>query len=165
MREKRIITASVSGVLHPGVGILEDYLAIFLDNYVDKYVRSVFVSYAPNTGGSVTTTSLRIGRLMIATGILTPAVAGLQLDPFSPDINVPGTHRVLVNQLVRNTREFIFPGKGLFIPAAATATIIIGASVGEADSASSPSASVAYLSMVGQEGEAYGGQKEPRLKY
>ena len=161
MRTKQIITSSVSGKLEPTVTPAQDYLAVRLENLVTrKVIKSIHVSYVADTGGTVTSTEVRLGRVKVVTGLAEPSAGSLNLDPFSPDTQLPNASRVLFDQLVYNSRNFEFP-EGLIIEPGSTATIIIGASVGEADSSSAPSASLGYLSVVGEEYAPNWG-KEPR---
>lgn len=142
----------MAGRLQPTVTPAEDYLAIYLNTGGEKRIRLIRAGYIPATGGTVTTAALRIGRIKVYTGRVVPSPGSLNLDPFSPNNPDPlGANFCLVDQVIRNEILLPFGDEGLVIPSGQMATIIIGASVGEADSASAPSASYGYLTVSGIE--------------
>lgn len=150
MRFATMLNSSVSGRLEPTVTPGEDYLAIYAENMLtEKVIKSIHVSYV-EPGGTVTTAQLRIGRVKVIAGEVKPPEGSIQCDPFSPQITMQNEQRTIVDQLVYNTRSLEFPG-GLIIKPGSVVTIICGASVGEADSPTSPSASYGYLTVIGEE--------------
>lgn len=151
MRSTNLINSAVSGRLEPTVTPAQDYLAVYLNIGSTKHIKTIAAGYVPATGGTVTTGSLRIGRIKVVTGEAKPPLGSLRLDPFSPNIELEGSIYVLVDQIIRNQLVIPFGDDGLIIPSGLAATIIIGASVGEADSASAPSASYGYLMVNGSE--------------
>lgn len=127
-----------------------NYLAVEIPGDPVKFLTALYVGYIPATGGTVVTTNLRIGRVMVIAGTAMPTDTSIQLDPFSPQFNPTVQGRVLVDEVVRNTFQ-LEPALPIRFESGETCTVIIGLSVGEADTASAPSASVGYLTVLGFE--------------
>ncbi len=141
---------TVSGVLDGGVTNDIYYLQITVpSSQTFRQIDAIYASYLPDTGGFTTASDLaRVGRLLCVVGDLT-LDDGIQLDPFSPNIVPNNVERILVNQVVRGELALRFP-RPIEITSSPI-SVAIGKSVGEGDSASSPSSSIGYLTLVGRE--------------
>lgn len=154
-KKENQFNTTVSSVLDGGIADIQ-YLQITIPaSKTHRFVNAIYASYLPNTGGVVTNTVVRTGKLILGMGDFA-LEDGVQLDPFSPLIVPRNTERIILQQVFANRILVEFPMPVEIIGSAVS--VAIGRSVGEADSASAPTASIGYLTLIGRE-TLEGGEK------